>query len=176
MALDIVFVAIFCWAGYKGYTRGFILQAATLAALILGIFGAIKFSGFTAANITKHFNVDGDYLPIIAFVITFIGIVIGIHFLARVSEKLLQAISLNFINRLLGILFNTIKYALIISVLLVVINGINRRTHFIPEEKLAQSKLYHPLSMLAPLLFPYLHFDIIDPEKTPDAPSEELIV
>ena len=91
MVVDIIFVAIFCWAGYKGYTRGFILQAATLAALILGIFGAIKFSGFTASFIAKQFNVNGDYLPIIAFAVTFIGIVIGIHFLARISEKLLQS-------------------------------------------------------------------------------------
>ena len=52
MALDIIFAIIFCWAIYKGYTRGFILQAATLAALILGIYGAIKFSGFTANFIT----------------------------------------------------------------------------------------------------------------------------
>lgn len=176
MVLDIIFVAIFCWAGYKGYTRGFILQAATLAALILGIFGAIKFSGITAAFITKHLNVTTDYLPIIAFAVTFIGIVIGIHFLAKVSEKLLKAISLNFLNRLLGIIFNTIKYAFIISAILVVLNGINARTQFLPEEKLSESKLYRPLSMLAPLLFPYLHFDSIAPDNKPENPLEEILV
>jgi membrane protein required for colicin V production len=176
MVLDIIFVAIFCWAGYKGYSRGFILQAAMLAALILGIYGAIKFSGFTANFISKQFSFNGDYLHIIAFAVTFIGIVIGIHFLARISEKLLQAISLNFINRLLGILFNTVKYAFIISAILVVINGINRRTHFLPQDKLNESKLYRPLSMLAPLLFPYLHFDVITPDDKPESVLEELIV
>lgn len=176
MVLDIIFVAIFCWAGYKGYTRGFILQAATLAALILGIFGAIKFSGATANFMITQFDLSGEYLPIVAFAITFIGIVVGIHFLARVSEKLLKAISLNFINRILGIIFNTIKYAFIISAILVVINGINRRTHFLPEEKIKESKLYLPLSMLAPLLFPYLHFDFIHPDRAPESPREEIIV
>lgn len=176
MVLDIVFVSIFCWAGYKGYTRGFILQAATLAALILGIFGAIKFSGFTASFLIEKFQLNGEYLPLIAFAITFIGIVIGIHFLARIAEKLLKAISLSFINRLLGILFSTVKYAFIISAILVVINGINRRLHFIPAEKLKESKLYYPLSKLAPTLFPYLRFDFIDPENTPETPLEEIIV
>ena len=175
MVLDIIFVAIFCWAGYKGYTRGFILQAAMLAALILGIYGAIKFSGFTAIFISKQFNLNSDYLPIIAFAVTFVGIVVGIHFLAKISEKLLKAISLNFINRLLGILFNTVKYAFIISATLVVINGINRRTHFLPEQKLRESKLYLPLSRLAPLLFPYLHFDFIHPDDAPETPLEEII-
>jgi membrane protein required for colicin V production len=156
--------------------RGFILQAATLAALILGIFGAIKFSDLTASIIIEKLHFNWQYMHILAFAITFIGIVIGIHFLARLFEKLLIAISINFINRLLGVIFNLIKYAFIISAFLVVINGINRRTNFLPEEKINQSFLYRPLSILAPLLFPYLHFDFTHPLDVPDEPSEDIIV
>ena len=176
MVFDIIFLIIFLWAIYKGYMRGFILQAATLAALILGIFGAIKFSGLTANVIIEKFHVNWEYMHLIAFAITFIGIVIGIHFLARIFEKLLQAISLNLINRLLGAVFNIFKYAFIISAILVVINGINRRTNFIPKETIDQSILYKPLSLLAPLLFPYLHFDFTHPLDAPDEPDEEIIV
>ncbi len=176
MIFDIIFLIIFSWAIYKGYTRGFILQAATLAALILGIFGAIKFSGFTATIIIEKLHFNWEYMHLVAFAITFIGIVIGIHFLARLFEKLLKAISINFINRLLGVIFNLIKYAFIISAILVVINGINRRIHFLPEEKINQSILYKPLSALAPMLFPYLHFDFTHPFDAPDEPTEEIIV
>ncbi|MBN2522504.1 MAG: CvpA family protein [Bacteroidales bacterium] len=176
MIFDIIFLIIFSWAIYKGYTRGFILQAATLAALILGIFGAIKFSGFTATIIMEKLHFNWEYMHLMAFAITFIGIVIGIHFLARLFEKLLKAISINFINRLLGVIFNLIKYAFIISAILVVINGINRRIHFLPEKKINQSILYKPLSALAPMLFPYLHFDFTHPFDSPDEPSEEIIV
>jgi membrane protein required for colicin V production len=145
MIFDIIFLIIFSWAIYKGYTRGFILQAATLAALILGIFGAIKFSGFTATIIMEKLHFNWEYMHLMAFAITFIGIVIGIHFLARLFEKLLKAISINFINRLLGVIFNLIKYAFIISAILVVINGINRRIHFLPEKKINQYIIYKPL-------------------------------
>jgi len=176
MIFDIIFLIIFSWAIYKGYTRGFILQAATLAALILGIFGAIKFSGFTATIIIEKLHFNWEYMHLVAFAITFIGIVIGIHFLARLFEKLLKAISINFINRLLGAIFNLIKYAFIISAILVVINGINQRIHFLPEEKINRSILFKPLSALAPMLFPYLHFDFTHPLDVPDEPTEEIIV
>lgn len=176
MVFDLIFVIIFSWAIYKGYSRGFILQAATLAALILGIFGAIKFSDLTATIIIEKLHFNWQYMHILSFAITFIGIVVGIHFLARIFERLLKAISINFINRLLGVLFNLVKYAFIISAFLVVINGIDRHTHFLPEEKINQSILYRPLSLLAPLLFPYLHFDFTHPLDVPDEPTEEIIV
>jgi membrane protein required for colicin V production len=172
---DIIFILIFCWAAFKGFTRGFILQAASLAALILGIYGAIKFSGFTAAVIMERMGSHGENLPLISFAITFLIIVIAIHLLARLFEKMLKLIALSFLNRILGVLFNLIKYAFIISSILVVINGFNRRTHFISQEKINDSKLYTPLSNLAPLLFPYLHFDFTHPLDAPDAPPNEII-
>lgn len=176
MIFDIIFLCIFAWAGYKGYTRGFILQAATLAALILGIYGAVKFSDHTAGMLVSKFDMSGEYLPIIAFALTFIGIVVGIHFLARLVERLLKAISLNFVNRLLGILFNLLKYALIISACLVVLNGINNRIRFLPQQTIAESKLYRPLSVLAPTLFPYLRFDIhMQDESEPPDPDEIVV-
>lgn len=174
MIFDVIFLIILSWAVYKGYKRGFILQAATLAALILGIFGAVKFSDSTTFFLRNTLSIDGEYMPIISFAVTFLGIVIGIHFLARISEKLLQAISLNFINRLLGIIFNLIKYAFIISVILVVLNGVNRRVPFLTEEKINESVLYKPLSLLAPLIFPYLQFDSKLPYDSPEQVMDEL--
>jgi membrane protein required for colicin V production len=173
MTFDIIFMIVFCWAGYRGYTKGFLLQAAALGALILGIYGAVKFSDLTSALIMEKLATNGQYLPVISFAITFIGIVFAVHFLAKLLEKLLEAIALSFVNRLFGILFNLVKYAFIISAILVVINTINRNTHFIPAEKIDESKLYRPLSALAPALFPYLHFSFTHPLDAPEAPEEE---
>jgi membrane protein required for colicin V production len=156
MIFDIIFILLFCWAAFKGFTRGFILQAASLAALILGIYGSIKFSGLTAAINMEKIGSHGENIPLIAFTITFIIIVVIIHFLARLFEKMLELIALSFVNRIFGVLFNLIKYAFIISSFLVVINSFNRKVHFLPQEKLIESRLYTPLSNLAPLIFPYL--------------------
>ena len=156
---DLVFLVIFIWAAYKGFSKGLIIQAASLAALLLGIIGAIKFSGYTAFVLTKKFNVTGEYLQLTAFAITFVIIVIAVHIIARLTEKFVKAVALDFVNRILGLLFSTIKMAFIISIILVIINIINYRKPFLPKDKVNKSLLYKPLSSLAPMLFPYFRLE-----------------
>ncbi len=175
MILDILFIALFCWAAYKGYTKGFILQAATLAALILGLYGAVRFSHYTETFIREKWNLSGQYLPLVSYAVTFIAIVLAIHFLAKLAEKLFKLTALSFINRIFGVFFNLIKYALLISAALVVVNTANRKLRFIPPKTQEESKLYTPLSSLAPLLFPYLHFDFSHPAPVKNEKDEVLV-
>jgi membrane protein required for colicin V production len=156
---DLIFLVIFLWAAYKGFSKGLIIQAASLAALLLGIFGAIKFSGYTAFVLTKKFNVTGEYLQLTAFAITFVLIVIAVHIIARLTEKFVKAVALDFVNRILGLLFSTIKMAFIISIILVIVNIIDYKTPFLPKDKVNKSLLYKPLSSLAPMLFPYFRLE-----------------
>jgi membrane protein required for colicin V production len=157
-----IFIAIpLAWAAYKGFSKGFINQAASLVALLAGILGAIKFSGFTAEVLTSEFDIKTQYLSLIAFAITFIGIVVAVHFVARMVDKLLSAAALGFVNRLAGLLFGLIKTAFIISVLLVILNNADKKLNFLPREKIEESYLYQPLSAFAPMIFPYLQFDQI---------------
>ena len=125
MVFDIIFLLIFAWAAYKGYTKGLIVQLATLVALILGIFGAIKFSSLTANFLVEKFELETNFIHIISLIVTFVIIVIAVHFLAKLIQKLFEAIALGFVNRLLGSVFNIIKYAVILSVILVILNSVN---------------------------------------------------
>lgn len=156
---DIVFLVVFIWAAYKGFSKGLIIQAASLAALLLGIIGAIKFSGYTAFVLTKKFDVTGEYLQLTAFAITFVIIVIAVHIIARLTEKFVKAVALDFVNRILGLLFSTIKIAFIVSIILVIINTIDYKTPFLPRDSVNKSLLYKPLSSLAPMLFPFFRLE-----------------
>ncbi len=157
--IDLVFAILLLWAAYRGYTKGFIVQLATLAALLLGILGAVMFSDFTSGIIIKKFDVSGQYLPIISFAVTFIAIVIGVHLLAKMINKLIDAIALGIVNRLLGVLFSVLKIAFVVSIILVLVNKIDSKYNFIPDETKDNSLLYKPLSNFAPMIFPYLNFD-----------------
>lgn len=159
--IDLVFLVFLLWSAYKGYTKGIIVQLATFAALLLGILGAIKFSDFTSDIIIRNFDVNGQYLPIISFALTFVAIVIGVHMIAKMISKLMEAVALGFVNRILGILFGVLKIAFIISIVLVLVNKIDRKYNFIPDDTKESSLLYKPLSEFAPMVFPYLHFDEI---------------
>jgi hypothetical protein len=80
---------------------------------------------------------------------------------AYLVSRLLDAIALGIINRLLGSLFGVFKMALILSVFFVILNAFNERHDFLPEEQIESSLLYQPVADLAPNLFPFLRFENI---------------
>ncbi|MGE5419896.1 MAG: CvpA family protein, partial [Chloroflexota bacterium] len=100
--IDATIVLILILSVIMGFINGFVKEVASLAALILGIWGAIRFSTFTAGKLYDYFDMTGQYVGIIAFVITFGVIVIVIHFIGIVADKIVSAASLGFINRILG--------------------------------------------------------------------------
>ena len=159
MIFDAVFLVILIYAAYRGFSKGVILQAATLLALVLGIIGANRFSEYTSAWLINNTSISGEYMPVISFALTFIIIVIAIHLLARLIERLLEAVAIGFVNRLAGALFSMTKFALIISGILVVLNTIHANKPFLPDDKINKSLMYKPLSKFAPSIFPYLKFD-----------------
>jgi len=154
--IDAVIVIILILSMVMGFINGFVKEVASLAALILGIWGAIKFSGFTAAKLYDYFDMSGQYVGLIAFIITFVIIVIVIHFIGIVADKIVTAVSLGFINRLLGIAFGLLKSVLIMSVFFVVLNVINDKRPFLPEDKIEGSVFFNPISDIAPVIFPII--------------------
>lgn len=157
--IDIIILALIGWAIYRGFKNGLFIEIASIAALVLGIWGSIRFSWFTQNKLIEYFDMDGEYLGLVAFIITFIIIVVLIHFLAKVLDKLMKAVALGFAVRILGVLFAVLKTTLIMSVVFIVLNTIDQKTKFLPEEKIAESKLYNPIADFAPLLFPIIEGD-----------------
>jgi membrane protein required for colicin V production len=154
--IDATILIILILSAVNGFINGLVKEAASLAALILGIWGAIKFSFFTAGKLYDYFDMTGKYVGIIAFLITFALIVVIIHFIGIVADKIVTAASLGFINRLLGILFGILKSVLIMSVFFVILNAIDVRRPFLPKDKIEQSKFYNPISDFAPVIFPVI--------------------
>ncbi len=156
---DIIVGGLLLLALLKGFKKGLVIELATLAALVLGILGAIKFSDITEQYLSQHIN--SGHIGLIAFLVTFILIVIGVHIIAKILDKLVSAVALGLINRILGAAFSVLKYAFIISVLLAVFNSFDKNFNIIPDKQKESSILYIPMSELALTIFPYLHFDDI---------------
>ncbi len=154
---DIVVGIILIVAFVKGYRNGLIIELASLAALVLGVLGAIKFSGLTEHWLSEY--ISGNFIGILSFIITFAIIVVGVHLLAKVIEKFVEAVALGFINRLSGAIFSITKYAFILSIVLAIFASFDRTFNILPEETRNSSYLYKPLSEFAPNIFPYLRFD-----------------
>lgn len=166
--VDMFVVVLLAWAVFKGATRGLVMQATTLAALVLGVFGAVKFSGFTARLISDHFNVNAEYLYLISLALTFIAVFFLIHLAGKSIEKFLEVIQMSLLNKILGVIFGLCKMVLIIGIILAYLDRLNYRIPFLPEGTRENSIFFMPLTNLAKEIFPGLEYynpEVADPEN-----------
>ncbi len=154
--IDIILIILLFLSAISGFRNGLVAELASLTALVLGIWGAIKFSGITADFLIENLNIHSKHLNTISFVVTFIIIVILVHIVGSVVNKLIKTVKLGFLNRLAGMVFGVLKSALILSVLLVVFDKIDNDVHILPSGAKADSKLYEPVHSFAPRIFPVL--------------------
>lgn len=154
--LDIIFIVPLLFALYRGFKKGLIHMIASLAALLLGIIGAIKLRPVFAALLDSVFNIAPEHLNVIAFAVAFLAIVLVVHIVGFLVDKLIKAVALNLVNRLLGMAFGLVVTAFVISMILWPVNEVNQEKQIIKPKHIEGSLLYKPLSAFAPAVFPYL--------------------
>ena len=154
--IDIILGLLLLFALINGYRKGLISEIISLAALILGIWGAINFSYIAENFMRENFNSDNKYLNIISFIITFIVIVILIHLAGGLIDRIIKSIIPGFFNRLAGAAFGVFRTALILSIILIAFDKIDNEIHIISPQNKAESKLYSPVRNLAPSLFLFI--------------------
>jgi len=158
MKLNIILIIPLIWGFYKGFKKGFIVELASILAIILGIFVCAKFSDVVASFLGTKLHSDNSffYLSIVADILLFIGILILVNFLAKGIQKLAEKLFLGLPNKILGGLFGAFKWALLVSVLLYFFDIFNAKIGIVNAETLQQSWVYSHLVLLAPLVMPAL--------------------
>ncbi len=152
--LDIV---LLCLAGIglvKGLFDGVIKQVVSLIALLC----AIYFCGKAAAWL-RGYIVALDWLPVegvtvLSYIAGFI-LVMGVVLLAgEIVHRVVGVTPLSILNHLAGGLFGLCLTTLFISLLLNVMEMIDRGSVLIPKESKVESTLYHPIKEILPTFYP----------------------
>ncbi|NVO01386.1 MAG: CvpA family protein [Bacteroidetes bacterium] len=156
--LDILFCIPLIWFAYKGFSKGFVVELASLIALILAVYCGVYFSNFAAGFLVNTLGMGPKYTPIIAFIITFILVLIIVFTLAKMLEKSLNLLALGIPNKILGVVFGLAKTVLVISVILLIFNKLDDKGTMISKETRNKSMLYNPISSIAPIILPKLKF------------------
>ena len=154
--LDIILTIPLLWGLYKGIIKGVVKELAALIAVIAGIYGAVHFADNVHPYLKEQFAAESSFLPIISFAITFIVIVMAVKLIGFIVDKIINAVALGIISRLLGGIFGVLKTAFIISALLLIINTFDYYLKLIPIEQKKQSVLYKPISNMIPSIMPNL--------------------
>ncbi len=153
--LDIILAIPLLWFAYKGFRKGLVIELTSLVALLLGIYMAIHFSDITATYLSEWFNIQGKYISIVSFSLTFIGVVILVYFVGKLIEKFVDILLLGLVNKALGMLFGLLKMALVLSTFIYILNSIS--INILPKQSCDQSMLFRPIERLVPALLPKLN-------------------
>lgn len=150
--IDLIILIPVLFGLYKGYSKGLILSLATLLGLLLGIYGGVKFSHLTSQYLFENFQID---IPLIAFAVTFLLIVIGIYLLGKILDKFTDILALGLVNNFAGALFGGGKVVLILAVALLFFENANASFNFVENNVIEKSQLYDYLKQTSEVVFPY---------------------
>ncbi|MGC8928601.1 MAG: CvpA family protein [Myxococcota bacterium] len=115
--IDIAVLLILLFRSYKGYSRGIINEIARLFAIILGTIGSIFIAGFFA-SILAPFIPNPALLGFVALAAGFLFIVICVLLMGWFATKLIEAIYLGLLNKLLGLLFGLLNGSIFCGIVL----------------------------------------------------------
>lgn len=118
MFLDIIVVILLVLALWKGIRNGFILGIFSFLAFIIGLAAAMKLSAVAADYIGQNVSVSERWLPIIAFAVVFLAVVLLVRLGAKALETVVEGATLGWLNRLGGVVLFALIYLFIFSILL----------------------------------------------------------
>ena len=148
--IDIVILLFLLYGAFRGFSKGLIIEVATLAGLILGVFIAIRYSPFTEGILKDFLNITSRYLSYIALAVTFLLVVIVVYLLGKMLTRL--------VDILLGTLLGIAKYFIMVCVLLMIVDALNDKFHFISEETRENSLLFDPFLNFAQQMYNTIRF------------------
>ncbi len=151
--LDIILGLLLVWGLWRGLKNGLFIELASIIALIAGIYGAIHFSYYAGDYLSQQMDWEERYINLTAFVITFILIVLIVHFLAQLLTKIASLAMLGWLNRLAGGIFGVVKVAVILGALLVFFDRVNTSAGIIKDDSMEQSVLYEPIKQIGAFIF-----------------------
>ena len=154
--IDIAIVGLVIFGAVKGFSKGFIIEAASLIALILGLIGALLFSS-TVGTLLESF-IDADRIPPsgVLFILTFIAIIIGINLLAKFLTRVLKMAALGGLNRLLGAVFGGLKFILILSAITLILDQFEFLFTFMEDDIIDESQYYEPVKSIGSIVLEWL--------------------
>lgn len=151
--LDIILGILLLLGLWKGFNNGLLIELASIVALIAGIYGAIHFSYIAGDYLTEQMNWEERYVNLTSFVITFIIIVLAVHFAGKLLTKVANIALLGLLNKIAGAVFGALKVAVILGAILVFFNRVNSNLRFISEGAQNESILFNPIREIGAVVF-----------------------
>lgn len=156
-------ITLLCLAGIgfvKGLFDGVIKQVVSLIALLVAIFFCAKAAGWLKGYIVQLGWFPAEGVTILSYVAGFL-LIVGIVLLAgEVVNRLINVTPLSILNHLAGGIFGFCMMMLFVSLLLNVLNIVDKGSVLISREAKVESRFYYPVEQIIPTIYPHSLFTV----------------
>ncbi|MEY3397801.1 MAG: hypothetical protein RL220_395 [Bacteroidota bacterium] len=152
--IDIVLFVVLGFTAWKGWKNGFVYEVIMFLALFAAIYISIHFSAWVGTLFGKATDGEGDSLPLVTFILTFVLVLVSAWLLAKVLSGLANNGSGEIMNRIGGGFFAVAKSVLILSFILILIAGTDDGYKLLSREQREKSFLLEPVYDLGTTIMP----------------------
>ena len=151
---DLTFLTIVSVITIRGLFRGLITELLVLVSIVLGFIIATLFHGYLQVLISGIFpDIPDTVSKMIAFILIFVGVNIGIRILSKTLNTLATFTFLQPVNKIAGAIFAFTKVTLLVSILIIVIEFIPGSSLLTDRLNAKESITYQPVKKFAPMLY-----------------------
>lgn len=143
--LDILLLIPICWFGFLGFKNGLIYEVSTIIALVLGCWVAYRFSDWFALVI-----VGSDIARPLAMILTFAVVVVLVRLVGKAVQKIVKLTIPGAVDHIFGMLFGVGKVLVVASVILYLVQSLDRMEIIIKKETKEQSFTYKYVEPIVP--------------------------
>ncbi|MEM9672144.1 MAG: CvpA family protein [Bacteroidota bacterium] len=115
---DLAIAVILFLGAYRGYKKGILLEVVALVGFVVAIITALHLLPQSTAWLMSQFDSESNLLPVAAFILTFIVVVVVFTMAGRLLKSVIHLTPLGFADELLGAALGVVKWAFVISLLL----------------------------------------------------------
>ena len=150
--IDIVFYIIVFLAIMQGWKKGLILALFSMVCGLIGLAAAVKLSAVLATHMKSDLHMSSRWLPLIAFILVFVLVLLLIRWAGKLLEKLISLVLLEWLNKLGGILLFLILYLSVYSIILFY----GTQTPFISKQAVEASNSYSLIAPFGPAVIRFI--------------------
>ena len=151
--IDIIIAVLLVIGLVSGLRDGLVKQVAGLAGIIGGLLLGRMFYMPVGEWLMSTFGISVQAAHITAFILILIIVPLLLNLVGWLVSKLLSAICLGWINRLLGGLVGVLKFALLAGVVITGIELFDKHATLVSAAKKDSSVFYYPLHSATGIFF-----------------------
>lgn len=147
MAIDIVYLSFLIIAIVIGFRRGIIASLFSLLAIVITVLASVHISHIVAQYLQDWLGWNSPYLPLVAFALIAITVLLLFRLLARTMEGIFNMLQLTLLNKIAGAVLWSLAITMLFSTVLWYADKIS-----LPGEKTkAESRVYEHIYAFAPV-------------------------